>query len=195
MASAENIDETSEPTSLCTMPERSCEEPSGPLDSLGRTQPEESSAPVERTMIAPPRQDEDEHARLEEFEKLFADSELSYAKIARFTASQMARIVREVSRHDPTVSPALSTRQQLQEVKVLGALHHALIDCAKISHQDVLNLAGPKFKFVFQKLIVWFIETLEEVGIDGSTCNQIMLRLHDRVVINEESLCEELKKL
>ena len=56
----------------------------------------------------------------------------------------------------------------------------------------ILNLDGPKFKFVFGEMIGFFQQALKGAGVDDQLAHNVLLQFGDLVKMNEENLRREL---
>jgi hypothetical protein len=78
------------------------------------------------------------------------------------------------------------------EIKAYRELQRSLIEGEALSTKDILNLDGPKFTFVFKKIIALFQQALKDAGVDDQLRHNIMLQFGDLVKVNEENLRREL---
>jgi hypothetical protein len=64
-----------------------------------------------------------------------------------------------------------------------------------LSKQDLLNLEGPKFKFIFGKIIHLFRQALLDAGTESFQAQGVMVQFGDLLSAHDEALRRELNRI
>ena len=87
-------------------------------------------------------------------------------------------------------------RQRVKDqIKAYRELQRTLVEAESSSKRDVLNLDGPKFRFVFTEIIKFFGKALKDAGTDQHVAQNIMLQFGDLVKANDDNLRRDLNKI
>lgn len=70
-----------------------------------------------------------------------------------------------------------------------------LVEGESLSKRDLLNLEGPKFKFVFAKLVLLFQQALTDAGTNSFQAQGVMAQFGDLLSAHDEVLRRELNRI
>lgn len=131
--------------------------------------------------------------KLDEVLAKLEDPNCSAAEVSRMIAIELAKIARDAVRID--IQDAWKQKLYETQVKVLQALSKQLSDTEVLSKKDNLNFDGPKFRWVLAELTSIFKKTLEDVKLEVSMVNNIMLQFADSMSEKEPYIRRESEKV
>jgi hypothetical protein len=110
---------------------------------------------------------------------MIADRRAPVWTISRKIAGEMAATIKQVK---PPVRPFQRPQVDLNNrMKALRDLQKTLMGTDRLSKEDLLNLDGPKCKFVFPQIMRLFEQALKDAGADRFQVKSIMVRFDDRL--------------
>jgi hypothetical protein len=130
--------------------------------------------------------------RFEGIARMIADRHAPIWSISRKIAYLMANTIKHSKM---PVKPFQHRGPQVDmnsRMKALRELQRTLMEGEALTKRDVLDLDGPKFKFVLAEIIRLFGQALRDAGIDGSHAQSVMVRFDDLMKANDENLRREL---
>ena len=137
----------------------------------------------------------DPNARMNKIVGLVNDPDSPMADISRLIALEIASIIAMMNEHDPARRHNRSFKDLNDHVKALRELQRTLTEADSLSKKDVLNLDGPKFKYIYTKLLEFFRKSMKDANIDDALAKQVMLAFGDMIKENDESIRRELNKI
>jgi hypothetical protein len=115
-------------------------------------------------------------------------------ELMRLVTAEIARVVQHMCQLGFTVEEVYIIRCLGQIIKALRELRHSIMDTESLRKRaDVINFDGEATQHLVGTLVVWFREALEEAGLNGAECNNVMRHYRDLAVLNEEQLRREVK--
>jgi hypothetical protein len=133
-----------------------------------------------------------QNLRFEGIARMIADRRAPVWTISRKIAGEMATTIKQAK---TPVKPFQQRGPQIDlnsRMKGLRELQRTLMESEGLSKRDLLDLDGPKFKFVFAEILRLFGQALKDAGIDGSHAQSVMVRFDDLLEENGENLRREL---
>lgn len=122
-----------------------------------------SSIEAVRIDPLPPSGDSAKRASLlPEIADRLEDSNISLDEITRLIAIEIVHIIEAMQSCEENGTPKSQLKSYLEQVKALRLLSRTFVESYAPAKRDVLNLAGPKFVFVFDKILECFKDALEE---------------------------------
>ncbi len=85
----------------------------------------------------------------------------------------------------------MSQAHLTDRIKALRALKRTLMEGVALSKQDLLNLDGPKFKFVLETMIRLFDQALLDAGMEDSLAQNVMLQFGQLLSANDGNIRTE----
>jgi hypothetical protein len=128
---------------------------------------------------------------------MIADPESPLADITRLIALEIAGVMKKMSGiGDDVLARGVTSQRDLNDqVKAWRDLQKTLTEADALSKKDVLNLDGPKFKFVFGELVRLYRQSLKDAGLQQELSQNIMLQFGDLVKANDEQIRRELSRI
>jgi hypothetical protein len=126
---------------------------------------------------------------------MVADRNEPVYAIARKIATEIAATIKGM------MSPVGRFQRRLRQVhftnrmKALRELRMTLVEGEGLSKQDLLNLEGPKFKFIFGKIIHLFRQALLDAGTESFQAQGVMVQFGDLLSAHDEALRRELNRI
>jgi hypothetical protein len=133
--------------------------------------------------------------RFEAIARMVADRNEPIYAIARKIATEIAATIKGM------MSPVGRFQRRLRQVhftnrmKALRELRMTLVEGEGLSKQDLLNLEGPKFKFIFGKIIHLFRQALLDAGTESFQAQGVMVQFGDLLSAHDEALRRELNRI
>jgi hypothetical protein len=90
------------------------------------------------------------------------DPNASVDEIVRPIAIEIVHIIEAMQTCEEIGTPKSQLKSYLEQVKALRLLSRTFVESYAPAKRDVLNLGGPKFLFVFEKILECFKDALEE---------------------------------
>jgi hypothetical protein len=147
-----------------------------------------------RKLVAPVEDSLDSQG-IERIVKMIEDPDTPIADITRLIALEIAGVMKKMTVEDPLVRGAVSQRDLNDRVKAYRELQRTLTESDALSRKDVLNLDGPKFKFVFMEIINLFQKAMKDAGVGGDLMQNTMLQFGDLVKANDDVLRRDLNRI
>ncbi len=138
---------------------------------------------------------DDAGTRMVEIVGLIDDPEASLADISKLIALEIASVIQLMGTNDPAHRKGRSFRDLNDHVKALRELQRTLTEADELSKKDVLNLDGPKFQFIFNKLMDYIKKAMKDYAIQDDVIKQVMLGFGDMLKENDEVLRRDLNKI
>ena len=123
--------------------------------------------------------------------QMLADPGVPITNIGRAIALEIAGVIGKMA-EDRSLRHRRPRHELNDEIKAYRELQRSLIEGEALSTKDILNLDGPKFKFVFGEMIGFFQQALKGAGVDDQLAHNVVLQFGDLVKMNEENLRREL---
>jgi hypothetical protein len=135
--------------------------------------------------------------RIDTIANMIADPEVALADISRLIALEIVEVVRNMARNqkDPLARGTYTQKELTDQIKALRELQRTLTESDSLSKKDVLNMDGPKFKFLFTELIRLFRLALKDSGTDEDLARNVMLQFGDLVKSHDEGIRRDLNKI
>jgi len=136
-------------------------------------------------------------SRLSEIREKVADASSPATEIMRLIHEELVLVIQEMVKHETDGSAAPKLRSCAGQVTALCALQKLVQKVNASSKHDVLNFDGPKFQFVFARLVSLFKQAVEQaLGKGHETWSQsVMMHFRDLVAINEQNLRRETERI
>jgi hypothetical protein len=136
-------------------------------------------------------------SRLPEIREKVADASSPAGEIMRLIHEELVLVIQEMVEHEIDAFAAPKLRSCAGQVTALCALQKLVQKLDASSKQDVLNFDGPKFQFVFARLVALFKQAVEQaLGKGHDTWSQsVMMHFRDLVAMNEQDLRRETKRI
>lgn len=152
--------------------------------------------PVEIETVPEESEDSEEMLGIERISMLIADPDSSLPDIMRLIALEMALIMKKMtSERDPLDRGMLSMRDLNDQIKAYRELQRTLTESDALSKKDVLNMDGPKFKFVFKEIVRLFSEAMKDAHVPEDLAQNVMMQFGDKLKTNDESIRREMNKI
>lgn len=133
--------------------------------------------------------------RVQRIYDMIAAEDTPIADVLRQIALEMADVMRKMTADDPLERGTVSLRDLNEQMKSWQVLQKTLTESDEMSRRDTLNLDGPKFRFIFLKLIGFFEKALKDGGVTEDQTRNIMLQFGDMVKSNDDAIRRELSKI
>jgi hypothetical protein len=115
-------------------------------------------------------------------------------ELMRLVTAEIARVVQEMLQLGFTVEEVYIICCRGTIIKALRELRHSIMDTESLRKRaNVINLDGEAEQHLTGTLVKWFREALEEAGLDGAECNNVMRHYRDLANLREEQLRRELE--
>lgn len=138
----------------------------------------------------------DDGSGIERIYTMIADPDTPLADTMRYIALEMALVMKKMTgERDPLERGMVSMRDLNDQIKAYRELQKTLTESDALSKRDILNMDGPKFKFVFKALIRLFQDAMKEARVDEDLAENVMMQFGDKLKTNDESLRRELNKI
>jgi len=141
-----------------------------------------------------------EHARSQNIRfgviaQMIADRNQPVYTIARKIGSEMAATIKGMTTRVGPFQRRVPQVHFNNRMKALRALQRTLVESAVLSKQDVLNLEGPKFKFVLGTMIRLFDQALLDAGMEDFLARNVMLQFGHLLSANDGNIRTELNHM
>lgn len=136
-------------------------------------------------------------SRLPEIREKVADASSPAIEIMRLIHEELVLVIQEMVEHETDGSAAPKLRSCAGQVTALCALQKLVQKVDASSKQDVLDFDGPKFQFVFARLVALFKQAVgQALGKGHDTWSQsIMTHFRDLVAMDEQDLRRETEEI
>ncbi len=136
-------------------------------------------------------------SRLPEIREKIADASSPASEIMRLIHEELVLVIQEMVEYETDAAAAPKLKSCVGQVTALCALQKLVQTFDASSKQDVLNFDGPKFQFVFARLVALFKQAVEQaLGKGHDTWSQsIMMHFRDLVAMNERDLRRETERI
>jgi hypothetical protein len=118
-------------------------------------------------------------------------------EMIRLIAIEIASIVDGMQRNEEIGTPRSISKSPLEQVKALRLLSRTLLESNVPDSRDVLNIDGPKFRFVLDKICDCFTEALNRTmkqPSDGMVKGMIRREFRDLLAASEQDIRREIAK-
>lgn len=135
-------------------------------------------------------------SRLPEIQEKLADAKFPAAEIVRLILEEFVLVIEEMVECGRDGSAA-RLKSCAGQVTALCALQRLVERADACSKKDVLNFDGPKFQFVFARLVALFKEAIEQAMGKGHEAwsQSILKHFRDLVAMNEHDLRKETERI
>jgi hypothetical protein len=133
-----------------------------------------------------------QNLRFETIARMVADRNEPVYVIARKIATEMAATIKEMTTPVGRFQRRLPQVHFNNQMKALRELRMTLVEGEALSKRDLLNLDGPKFKFVLETTIRLFDQALLDAGMEDSVAQNVMRQFRDLMSANDRTLRSEL---
>ena len=119
------------------------------------------------------------------------DPDASPFEMIRLIAIEIASIVDGMQRNEEIGTPKSTSKSPLEQVKALRLLSRILLESYVPDSRDVLNLDGPKFQFVFDKIVGFLKEALNRTmkqPSDGMLKGMILKEFSDLIRMGDQDI-------
>lgn len=150
-----------------------------------------SNGEVRRDLEMPPII-ESGSARLVE---MLSDPDADLGEAGRLIALEMMKLLDSIQ--NPSANPLRqhTAREASDLIKSYREIQRTLNEAETAKKKDSLNLDGPKFEFVFTKIVGFFKQALKDAGVDDSLAENALLQFGDLIKQNADGLQKELNKI
>jgi hypothetical protein len=124
---------------------------------------------------------------------MMTDSGARPLVVSRLIAGEIASTIRAMM-HGGKGWRRVPYRDLMNRVKGCRELQRNLLGCEKSSVGDHLDMDGPQFRFVFERLVQLFRTALHDAGVDDDLARTVMVHFESEVAANDERLRLELGK-
>ena len=131
-------------------------------------------------------------AGMDRLHEMLSVGDAPLAKTSRQIALLVALCIKQMNGEGSVRSLNRRKRKAKEQVKALRELQKTLITGEASSKREVLDMDGPKFTFIFAKIMQLFGQALKGSGLDGNQAHTVMLHFGDLVKANDERLRQEL---
>lgn len=134
---------------------------------------------------------------IERISLMIADPEAALPDIMRLIALEMAKVMKRMTNpeQDPLARGIVSMRDLNDQIKAYRELQKTLTESDTLSKKDILNLDGPKFKFVFKELVRLFQQAMKDARVEEDLAQNVMMQFGDALKQNDEAIRRELNKI
>jgi hypothetical protein len=125
------------------------------------------------------------------------DPDASPFEINRLIAIEIASVICAMQRNEEIGTPKSASKSALEQVKALRLLSRTLVESYVPDSRDVLNVAGPKFQFVLNKIRECFKEALNRTlkqPSDGMLRGMIQREFRDLLNASQQDIQREIAK-
>ncbi len=153
-------------------------------------------APVELiTPAAPPAPRAPIVDKYDEILEKIEDPNTPVADVGRLISIEIAKATRDMARgmNDPTM--AWKSKAYADHIKALRDLNNQLRDTDVLSKKDMLNMDGPKFRFVLHEIAKLYRRALKESGVEPSLLENILRQFADLMSTHDAEIRREVAKI
>jgi hypothetical protein len=139
-------------------------------------------------------------SRLAEIREKLADTNAPADEILRLIHEELVLVIQqmgECAEHGHDKSAVARLKSCAGQVTALRALQKLVVTAEAHSNRDVLNFDGPKFAFVFDRLLDLFRQAVDEALGKGqdSLSQSIMKSFRDLIAANEHDIRRDTEKI
>ena len=147
----------------------------------------------------PPSGDSAKRASLlSEIAARLEDTDVSLDEITRLIGIEMVHIIGAMRTCEGIGTSGSQLQAYSEQVKALRLLSRTFVESYAPAKRDILNMAGPRFIFVFKKILECFKDALvESTGKDRNDAsnNHIMLTFGDLIRQREKDIQREVDEI
>jgi hypothetical protein len=137
------------------------------------------------------------HSKMPEILKKLDCPEATPVEVSRLISQELAIIASEMSLCNVDSTGMKKLKACAARLEALNALAKAAKETQALAKHDELNFDGPKFTFVFDKLLEYFGQAIEQAlgKRDEDLKQRIMKQFRDTIAMNEAGLRRETKRI
>jgi hypothetical protein len=142
-------------------------------------------------------QDQPRESKYQEIREKFSSPDFQTKETLRLILVQMTMVINDMRARENDPNAAAFIRFCSEEIRALRALAKQVEETDRLSHLDVLDFDGPKFKYVLKQLAASFKQAaLNVLGKDhDEMVNRIMIQFRDIATMNDEEIRRNTKKI
>lgn len=135
-------------------------------------------------------------SKLPEIVEKLATTTVSALEVTDLIAIEIAQIIEDIGSCDLESDSFFRMSRYAMQIEALRTLARILRQTDRLAKQEILNMDGPKFELVFDKIIVYLFKITDEAFSHNYTIGQSVKKHYlDILAMNEPNLRRQILKV